>query len=79
MVIIIGDARANSMLEVTSRRNKVADDQKDPNYWQKTQNYKVETHYSKEIKQIEAAGVPVHAFYVLNDKIDPENHEKVKE
>lgn len=71
MVIIIGDAPANSMMEVTSKRKKVANEQMDPNYWQKTQNYKEETHCSKEIEQIKAAGVPVHAFYVLNDKVEP--------
>ena len=50
-----------------------------PEYWETTKDYKKPTHWKTEIEGIKAAEVPVHTFYVLNEKIKPESQHFVKE
>ena len=68
MIIIIGDAPPNTVNDVKRNREGAAKSQGDPKYWEKTNDYKVATHWEKEIQGIKDAEVPVHSFYVLNDK-----------
>jgi hypothetical protein len=70
MIILIGDAPPNTEEEVKTRRENAANLLKNPNYWQNTKNYKNPTHWKKEIQGIKNAEVPLHTFYVLNDKIE---------
>jgi len=71
MVIIIGDAIPNTEDDVKIKREKAAAALKNPKYWETTKDYKKPTHWKPEIEAIKAAEVPVHTFYVLNEKIQP--------
>ncbi len=69
MVIIIGDAAPNTLKDVEEKRKHVADKiVKNRKYWSQTLNYKVSTYWEDELRKIKEAKVPVHAFYVLNEK-----------
>lgn len=78
MIIIIGDAPPNTVEDVQLKRDKVVKDYKFPKYWEQTKDYKKPTHWDPEIDAIQAAEVPVHTFYVLNEKVLPQNQEKTK-
>lgn len=67
MIIIIGDAPPNTVEEVTKKRKIAADFKNNPDFWDKTR-YKEETHWEKELVEIQKADVLVHAFYVLEEK-----------
>lgn len=71
MIIIIGDAPPNTVEDVQLKREKVVKDYKIPKYWEQTKEYKKPTHWETEIDAIKAAEVPVHTFYVLNEKVLP--------
>jgi len=43
--------------------------------WTLTKDYKKPTNWQTEIKAIEAAGVPVYGFYLLNEKVLKDNPE----
>lgn len=77
MIIIIGDAEPNTVEDVKFKRERAAKSQKKPNYWSGTQ-YKEPTHWLTEIDKIKDAEVPVHSFYVLNDKLEAKEKEKEK-
>ena len=79
MVIIIGDAIPNTVDDVKAKREKAAAALKNPKYWETTKDYKKPTHWKTEIEAIKAAEVPVHTFYVLNEKIQPQNWEESKQ
>lgn len=49
MVIIIGDAPPNTLEEVKEKRKRAAKSTWNSNYWERTKNYKEETHWEKEI------------------------------
>ncbi len=77
MIIVIGDAAPNTVEEVEYKRNYAA--KKLNNDWTLTKDYKKPTNWQTEIKAIEAAGVPVYGFYLLNEKVlkdNPEQHKK---
>jgi hypothetical protein len=48
MVIIIGDAPPNTLNEVKEKRKGAAKTTGNPNYWARTKNFKVETHWEIE-------------------------------
>lgn len=77
MIIIIGDAAPNTVEDVKVKRefatSKYAQD------WSQTKDYKKPTYWETELETIKAAEVPVHSFYLLNEKIKPENQEKSKQ
>lgn len=73
MIIIIGDAPPNTLKDVQENREEAAAAENDPQYWEKTKDYKEPTHWEKELIPIKEAGIPVHSFYVLNDKIEGPN------
>jgi hypothetical protein len=60
-VILIGDAPANTQQDVTENRNEIGGEA----YWSKTK-YAIPTTADEEILKLQAAGVPVNAFYVDN-------------
>jgi len=72
LIIIIGDAPPNTPQEVESKRREAAKEEGNMNYWLETEDYKVPTHWSTEIKKLEDSEidkVPVYSFYVLNEKV----------
>jgi uncharacterized membrane protein len=69
MVIVIGDAPPNTLLEVDDKRSYAANKYaKNKKYWEKTLSYRVSTYWEHELRKIKEEKVPVHAFYVLNEK-----------
>ena len=80
MIIVIGDAQPNTLKDVETKRKHVAEIlRKDKKYWEKSQNYRTSTYWEHELKQIKEAKVPVHSFYVLNDKLYKDEAEMEKE
>ena len=70
MIIVIGDAAPNTLENIVYKRERAAKEfAKDNKYWEKTQNYRVSTYWEHELRKIKEAGVPVHGFYVLNEKV----------
>ncbi len=79
MVIIIGDAHPNTLKNVEEKRLLAESYAKNKNYWKQTQNYKVSTFWEHELRKIKEANVPVHAFYVLNEKLFTDKSKLEKE
>jgi hypothetical protein len=80
MVIVIGDAAPNTLEDIEYKRKQAAVKYaNDINYWQKTENYKSSTHWEHELNKIKENRVPVHAFYVLNEKMNQVEAEREKE
>ena len=80
MIIVIGDAAPNTVEDVEKKRSHAA--KKLNQDWSKSKDYKKPTDWKTEINIIEAAGVPVYGFYLLNEKLlkdNPEEHKKTLE
>ena len=74
MIIIIGDAAPNTPDDVKAKRKHTAVNLvKDKTYWQTTKDYKDATTWEEEITLIKDSEIPVHSFYVLNDKVKKED------
>ncbi len=78
MIIIIGDAPPNTILEVETKRKDIAlRNYNNKKYWEQSQNYKKSTYWEHELRRIKEANIPVHSFYVLNEHMlgkDAENN-----
>ena len=57
-VILIGDAAANTVQEVSIKRT-----QRGENYWKNTK-FNIPMHYQTELQPLISEEIPVHAFYV---------------
>ncbi|CAF1053678.1 unnamed protein product [Adineta ricciae] len=59
-VILIGDAPANSLADVSSKRSCFGE-----NYWKKTK-FSKPTFYQDELKKLKDKDIPIHTFYLTN-------------